>query len=384
MARLELNWNFYGHPDAGCRRAAEDLIQAAVAGHRLSRDEGLTVLENAPQDAVLAGGNAVRQRLHPDPVVTYVIDRNVNYSNVCTCVCAFCAFYRRPGDPEGYVLSHDEIFKKVEETLALGGSGILMQGGLHPNLPLSYYTDLFRGLKTRFPEVYLHCLSPTEIHGLRQLTGRSTRSILLELKNAGLDSIPGGGGEILVDAVRQRRRSSCTSQEWLDISAEAHRSGLPTTATMMFGLGETAAHRVEHLDRLREVQDQTGGFVSFIPWTFQPDNTPLGKAIPDRVPVPYYLRLLAVARLFLQNIRNLQVSWLTQGLAGGRSGLRCGANDLGSIMIEENVISPAGAHHTATEVTLREIIESEGYRAVLRNGGYQRLPDRAVPTMGAR
>lgn len=379
MARIETNWNFYGHSDAGRRRAAEDLVRAAVGGHRWSTSEALAVLEDAPQDSLLAGGHEVRERLHPDRVVTYIVDRNVNYSNVCTCVCAFCAFYRRPGDPEGYVLAHDEIFRKVEETLALGGSGILMQGGLHPNLSISYYTELFRGLKERFPEVYLHCLSPTEIHGLRKTTGRSVESILRELKGAGLDSIPGGGGEILVDEIRQRRRSSCTTQEWLDISAAAHRLGIPTTATMMFGLGENAAHRVEHLDRLRGVQDETRGFISFIPWTFQPDNTPLGKAIPERVPVPYYLRMLALSRLFLQNILNLQVSWLTQGLAGGRSGLRCGANDLGSIMIEENVISPAGAHHTATENTLREIIESEGYRPVLRNGGYRRLPDRAVP-----
>lgn len=379
MAEFDTNWDFAGSPDPARRAAAGELIRAAEQGERLTLETGLQVLQDADQDELLAAADRVRARLHPDEVVTYVVDRNVNYSNICTSVCAFCAFYRKPGSSEGYVLDHEEIFAKVEETLQLGGSGILMQGGLHPDLPMSYYTDLFRGLKARFPGVYLHCLSPTEIHGLRNKTGRTPRDIMEELRDAGLDSIPGGGGEILVDAIRQRRRSSCSSDEWLEISAEAHRIGLPTTATMMFGLGEDAAMRVEHCERLRQVQDDTQGFISFIPWTFQPDNTPLGKAIPGRVPVPYYLRLLALTRLYLDNIRNIQVSWLTQGLEGGRDGLRCGANDIGSIMIEENVISPAGANHTATERTLRDLVESCGFRAVLRNGGYHRLADRPLP-----
>ncbi len=360
------------------------LLAQAESGNRLSPEDALQIILHAPQDELLACADRVRQNRHPDNVVTYIIDRNVNYSNVCTSVCAFCAFYRSPGHAEGYTLSHEQISEKVAETLQLGGSGILMQGGLHPDLPLSWYTDLFRLLKERFPDIYLHCLSPTEIHGLTQVTGLPPREILLELKNAGLDSIPGGGGEILVDAVRKKRRSSCTADEWLHISAEAHRVGLPTTATMMFGMGETVEMRVEHLERVRQVQDDTQGFISFIPWTFQPDNTPLGRAFPDRIPVPEYLRYLALSRLYLDNIDNLQVSWLTQGLDGGRAGLRGGANDIGSIMIEENVISVAGANHTAREQDLRRIVVEAGMTPKLRNGGYHRLPDRPIPEAATR
>ncbi|MEM7164350.1 MAG: cyclic dehypoxanthinyl futalosine synthase [Planctomycetota bacterium] len=384
MTQLENEWTWREPIDGQQRSAAEALLNEIADGRRMTAEEGLELLRNGPQQPILDAADRVRQRLHPDGVVTYIIDRNVNYSNVCTCTCAFCAFYVRKGDDGAYVLSHDQIFEKVAETLALGGSGILMQGGLHPDLPLDYYTDLFRSLKERFPDVYLHCLSPTEIYGLMKTTGKSAEAILTELRDAGLDSIPGGGGEILVDELRSRRRSSCTADEWLGISAAAHRLAIPTTATMMFGLGETAEMRIQHLERLRVVQDDTNGFISFIPWTFQPDNTPLGKAIPNRVPVDYYLRLLALARLYLDNIANLQVSWLTQGIDGGRRGLHCGANDLGSIMIEENVISKAGANHTATERLLRNTIEGEGFRAVLRNGGYHRLPERPIPELAER
>jgi len=336
-------------------------------------------VEHAEPEALFAAADRVRERLHPDGVVTYVIDRNINYSNICTSVCAFCAFYRKPGDPEGYVLGVDEILAKIAETIELGGSGMLMQGGLHPDLPLEWYTGLLRAIGERFPGVYLHCFSPTEIHGLTQVTGRSAEEILTELRDAGLSSIPGGGGEILVDAIRKRRRSSCSADEWLGISATAHRLGIPTTATMMIGLGEEPWMRAEHLDRIRRVQDETGGFISFIPWTFQPDNTPLGRKIPHRVPADEYLRWHAVARLVLDNVPNQQVSWLTVGLEAGKRGLRAGANDIGSIMIEENVISVAGANHTATEEMLRSAIEAAGFRPGLRNAGYQRLPDRPIP-----
>ena len=320
----------------------------------------------------------LRARLHPDGVVTYVVDRNVNYSNICTSVCIFCAFYRKPGHAEGYVLSYDEIAKKVEETLEVGGSGILMQGGLHPDLPLEWYTGLLRDLKRRF-RVHLHCFSPTEIWGLARVSGLSWRRVLEELRDAGLDSLPGGGGEILVDEIRRKRRSQVNSAEWLGVMEEAHRVGLPTTATMMIGMGETDAQRLEHLEKLRALHDRTGGFIAFIPWTFQPDNTPLGKIIPDRVPVDEYLRWLAIARLYLDKIPNVQVSWLTQGIDGGRLGLRSGANDLGSIMIEENVITPAGATHRATEVLLRRTIEEAGFQAVVRNAAYERLPEKDAP-----
>lgn len=313
-----------------------------------------------------------RAELHPDGVVTYVIDRNLNYSNICTAVCNFCAFYRSPGGDGGYVLSYDEIFRKVEETVELGGSGILMQGGLHPDLPLEWYTELLRELKSRYG-IHLHCFSPTEIYGLCEITGLAASDVLLALKEAGLDSMPGGGAEILVDEIRRKRRSKVNSREWLEIMECAHALGIPTTATMMFGHGERLAHRLEHLERIRVLQDRTGGFVAFIPWNFQPDNTPLGKVYRKRVQSEEYLRWLAVARLYLDNIPNLQVSWLTQGLDVGLRGLLAGANDLGSVMVEENVIRPAGAEHEATAEMLRRTIREACFVPVERNAAYRRL-----------
>ncbi|MCA8960680.1 MAG: CofH family radical SAM protein [Planctomycetes bacterium] len=368
----------------GTESDAQRALRAAIDGTRLSIADAHAIIEHIPDDALRAAADTVRARLHPEGAVTYVVDRNINYSNVCTCVCSFCAFYRKKGDADAYVHSTQEIHARIQETIDLGGSGVLMQGGLHPDLGLDWYVDLFRGIKARFPDFYLHCLSPTEIYGLEQVTGlghtvEGATTILTALRDAGLDSIPGGGGEILVDAIRTRRRSSCGADDWLRISATAHRVGLPTTATMMMGLGETIEMRLEHLDRLRGVQDETGGFIAFIPWTFQPDNTPLGKAIPERIPVDEYLRWLALSRLFLDNIRNLQVSWLTQGRQGGIDGLQSGANDIGSTMIEENVISKAGAHHEANERQLRTMVEEAGFRPALRNAGYRRLADRDVP-----
>lgn len=368
-------------PTCQSAQSARDLLESIVAGeHRLAPAQTLALIEHATEEDLLGAADRVRKERHPGGVVTYVIDRNINYSNICTSVCAFCAFYRKPGAKEGYVLELDEILEKVEETIEFGGSGCLMQGGLHPDLPLSWYTDLLTAIGERFPDFYLHCFSPTEIHGLTQVTGRSTVEVLTALREAGLRSIPGGGGEILVDAIRKRRRSSCSAGEWLEISALAHRLQLPTTATMMIGLGEDPWMRAEHLDRVRRVQDLTNGFISFIPWTFQPDNTPLGRAIQDRVSVEEYLRWHAVSRLVLDNIPNQQVSWLTVGLEAGKIGLQSGANDIGSIMIEENVISVAGANHQATEEMLRGAIFEAGFQPGLRNGGYHRLPDRPIPS----
>lgn len=336
------------------------------------RNEGdpLQPLVSAEELEELAG--RLRARLHPDRVVTYVIDRNINYSNVCTAICNFCAFYRSPGEEGGYVLDYDEIFRKVEETIALGGSGILMQGGLHPDLPLQWYTGLLRELKARYG-IHLHCFSPTEVFGLCEITSLSSREVLMALKEAGLDSLPGGGGEILVDSVRRKRRSKVNSREWLDIMEVAHEIGLPTTATMMFGHGERLIHRLEHLDKIRSLQDRTGGFVSFIPWNFQPENTPLGRMINERVEEEEYILWLSISRLYLDNIPNLQVSWLTQGLEVGVRGLAGGANDLGSSMIEENVIKPAGAEHEATGDLLRRTIIEAGFKPCLRDGAYRRL-----------
>jgi cyclic dehypoxanthinyl futalosine synthase len=270
------------------------------------------------------------------------------------------------------VLSYEEIGRKVEEMLALGGSGILMQGGLHPDLPLAYYEGMLRELKGKYG-IHLHCFSPPEIDNFSKIYQLSIEEVLTRLQAAGLDSIPGGGGEILVDEIRRRRRTECNSEEWLTVMAVAHKLKIPTTATMMFGMGETIAHRIEHLEKLRALQTKTQGFISFIPWTLQPDNTAIGRRFPDRVSGEEYLRWFALARLYLHNIPNMQVSWLTQGLEIGRRALHCGANDMGSIMIEENVISPAGANHKATEDILRQIIIDEGFTPLKRNGAYRRL-----------
>lgn len=349
-----------------------DLLDRTARREQLAPEEWTRIIAEAPDEELRRRADDLRRELHPDNVVTYVVDRNINYTNICFSVCNFCAFYRKPGSPEGYVLSYEDIFRKVEETIALGGSGILMQGGLHPDLPLDYYTGLLSELKRRYG-IHLHCFSPTEIYGLSKVTGLSYEQVLRALKDAGLDSIPGGGGEILVDEFRKKRRTECTGKEWLEVMEVAHGLGIPTTATMMIGFGETVAQRIQHLEMLRALQERTSGFVSFIPWTFQPDNTPLGKVIPQRMPPSEYLRWLALSRLYLSNIPNVQVSWLTQGLKDGRRGLHFGANDIGSTMIEENVISKAGAHHEATEVMLLRVIVEEGFRPVKRKADYTRL-----------
>ena len=354
-----------------------ELLERLEAGERLGSAEYLEVAQSAPLEALRRLADGVRQRLHPDNIVTYIVDRNINYSNICSAVCTFCAFFRKPGSSEGYVLGFEEIFKKVEETIELGGSGILMQGGLHPDLPLKWYEDLLSQLKSRYG-IHLHCFSPPEIYAFTQIFHMSTEEVLRRLKDAGLDSIPGGGAEILVDEVRKKNTNKCNTEQWLGVMEVAHRLGLPTTATMMFGLGETLAHRIEHLERLYQLQQKTGGFVAFIPWTLQPDNTIVGRKIPDRLEATEYLRWLSMARIHLDNVPNIQVSWLTQGVEVGRQGLHYGANDMGSIMIEENVISPAGAHHRATEELLRNSILAEGFQAVKRKANYVRLDEASV------
>lgn len=355
----------------------DNLLDLIARREPLTPDEWRGVIDNAATDDLQRLADDLRRQFHPDNVVTYVVDRNINYTNVCFSVCNFCAFYRKPGSPEGYVLSYDEMFRKVEEMIEIGGSGVLMQGGLHPNLPLDWYTGLLSQLKSRYG-IHLHCFSPTEIYGMSKTFGMSYEQVIRELKDAGLDSIPGGGGEILVDEIRRKRRTECNSQQWLDAMEAAHRLGLKTTATMMIGYGETIEHRIQHLEKLRQLQQRTldagqPGFVSFIPWTFQPDNTAIGKIIPDRLPAEEYLRWLALARLYLDNIPNVQVSWLTVGLKDGRRGLHFGANDIGSTMIEENVISKAGANHKATERMLRTVIVEEGFKPVKRKADYTRL-----------
>jgi len=316
--------------------------------------------------------DALRQRLHPGNVVSYQIDRNINYTNFCTEYCSFCAFYRPMESAEGYVQPLESIFQKIDETLALGGTGILMQGGLHRDLKLDYYTDLLSNIKKRYPRLHLHCFSAPEILNIAEICGITVRDTIARLMDAGLDSIPGAGAEILDDEVRFRiARLKCRTEEWLEVHRAAHRLGLRTTATMMFGVGETFEHRLNHLERIRSLQEETGGFTAFIPWFFQRENTSLGHFVKQEVTAVDYLKTLAVSRLYLDNITNVQASWLTPGHKICQIALRFGANDVGSILIEENVVRAAGCTNTSNEETLRRMIRDAGFRPFKRDTLYR-------------
>ncbi len=305
--------------------------------------------------------DAVRRRLHPEGVVSYIIDRNINYTNFCTEYCSFCAFYRPMGHKEGYVLDQDVIFDKIQETIDLGGTGILMQGGLHADLKIEWYEDLLRNIKKRF-RIHTHCFSASEITNIAEVSGLTLRDTIARLRDAGLDSIPGGGAEILDDAVRYRiSRLKGTTQQWIDVHRTAHALGMRTTATMMFGTGETIEQRVNHFEVIRQIQEETGGFTAFIPWSFQRENTSLGRFIKEEATAVEYLQTLAISRIYLNNILNVQSSWVTPGLKTCQVGLRFGGNDVGSIMIEENVVSAAGTHNRATEEELRRMIRDAGF-----------------------
>jgi len=312
------------------------------------------------------------RRAKTDPrVVTYQIDRNINYTNFCTEYCSFCAFYRPLGSKEGYLLSFETIYKKIEEMLELGGTGVLLQGGLHPGLRIEYYEDLLRSLKQRFPQVHLHCLSAPEILYIAEVSGLTVRETITRLMAAGLDSIPGAGAEILDDEIRARiSRLKCTSGEWEDMHRVAHSLGMRTTATMMFGCGEEYRHRINHFERLRRIQEDTGGFSAFIPWMFAPENTPLGKKVPQATAVDY-LKTLAISRLYLDNIDHIQSSWLTPGIKVCQVGLQFGADDVGSILIEENVVFAAGVRNRTNEDELRRIIQDAGYIPAQRDTLYR-------------
>jgi len=339
----------------------QPILDKRLAGERLSTEECTALLESHDVAKIGAAADEIRRRRNPDNVVTYIIDRNINYTNVCNVVCTFCAFYRRPGAPDTYVRTIDEISEKIDETIALGGTGVLMQGGLHPDFGVEWYEDLLRTLSGKYPGFQLHCFSPPEIHNLHLISGLDYETIMQRLKDAGLYSLPGGGAEILDDEVRKRVATKCTTEEWLQVMQAVHRVGLRSSATMMFGIGDRVEHRVNHLRRIRDLQDETGGFFAFIPWTFQRENTALGRKIKDEPTGIDYLKMLSVSVLFLDNIENFQSSWLTQGLRLGQVALRFGANDMGSIMIEENVVSAAGAHNRATEETLRYLISEAGF-----------------------
>ena len=303
----------------------------------------------------------LRRKLHPDNIASYIIDRNINYTNVCTEYCSFCAFYRPNGHAEAYVHPKEVIYQKIQETIDIGGTGVLMQGGLHPDLPIEYYEDLFRSIKERF-QIQLHVLSAPEILNIAQISNLSVTDTLKRLRDAGLDSIPGAGAEILHDEVRHRiARLKCNTQEWLSVHRDAHKLGIRTTATMMWGCGETIEHRIHHLQVLRDLQEETGGFTAFIPWSFQRDNTSLGRFVKEEATSVEFLKTLAICRLFLDNILNIQTSWVTQGLKVCQVGLRFGGNDVGSVMIEENVVSQAGARFSATEEDLRRMIRDAGF-----------------------
>ena len=327
----------------------------------MTRTEALDLFRSADLLGIGMAADAVRKRLHPEGVVSYIIDRNINYTNFCTEYCTFCAFYRPMGHAEGYILPHETVFQKIKETIDLGGTGVLMQGGLHPDLKIEWYEDLFRAIKQRF-RIHLHCLSAPEVANIAEVSGLTVRDTIARLMNAGLDSIPGGGAEILDDDVRRRiSRLKCSAAEWVEVHREAHRLGMRTTATMMFGCGETLEQRVNHLETVRHLQEETGGFTAFIPWTFQRANTSLGRSVKEEASAVEYLKTLAISRLYLENVENVQASWVTQGLKTCQVALRFGGNDVGSIMIEENVVSAAGAHHRASEEELRRIIRDAGF-----------------------
>ncbi len=318
----------------------------------------------ASDDLIAVGmeADAMREKLHPDGIASYIIDRNINHTNECTEYCSFCAFYRPMGHEEGYVLPFETIAAKIQETVELGGTGVLMQGGVNPNLNIEYFEDLFSRLKQRFPMVQLHCLSAPEILTIADVSDLSIRDTLIRLRDSGMDSMPGAGAEILDDEVRVRiARLKCTTQDWIDVHRTAHSIGMRTTATMMFGCGETIEHRVNHLETIRQLQEETGGFTAFIPWPFQPDNTPLGSKVGEEATACDFLTTLAISRLYLDNILNIQTSWVTQGLKVCQLGLKFGGNDVGSVMLEENVVRQAGASHSATEEDLRRMIREAGF-----------------------
>jgi cyclic dehypoxanthinyl futalosine synthase len=365
--------------------AVERIASEVREGARIDRAQALEFYSTAPTSLLGGLADGTRARKHPDRIVSYIIDRNVNYTNVCVARCNFCAFYRPVGSNEGYVLGFEEIFQKIGETIQLGGNQLLLQGGHNPDLPIEWYEDLFRAVKGRYPEFRLHALSPPEIIHISRTSRLTVSQVIERLVGAGLDSIPGGGAEILVDRVRKLLNcyNKATSDEWLDVMRHAHRAGLRTTATMMYGHVETLEERLEHLFRLRELQDELGGFTAFITWSYQPEHTELGGFEATGVE---YLRTLAMARIVLDNFDNLQASWVTQGGKVGQLSLAYGANDMGSVMIEENVVRAAGASYCMDEIEIVRNIENAGFSPKRRNMHYEILGgpifrERQVPRM---
>jgi cyclic dehypoxanthinyl futalosine synthase len=353
-----------------------DVLDKALSGQRISEADAQVLLRSRDLVAVGKAADELRNRKVDPARVTFVIDRNVNYTNICHTDCDFCAFYRRPGDVrEGYLLPKPVIFRKIEETLAIGGTALLMQGGHHPDLGIDYYEDLFRSIKARYA-IHLHALSPSEVQHIARRSRLSIPQTLSRLRDAGLDSLPGGGAEVLVDRVRDIiAPKKTTSAEWLGIMREAHRQGISTSATMMYGHVETLEERVEHMRKIRDLQDEMHGFRAFISWTFQSDGNRLSdKVPPERMPTSFdYLLTQAVSRIYLDNVDHIQSSWVTQGIKIGQVALGFGADDMGSVMIEENVVSAAGTTHRATTDDFVRAIRALGKIPVQRDTLYREV-----------
>ncbi|MDY0222642.1 MAG: cyclic dehypoxanthinyl futalosine synthase [Desulfobacterium sp.] len=341
-----------------------------MVSERISREEGLKLFYEADLLTLARVAENKRFELHPERIVTFVVDRNINYTNICVSGCRFCAFYKTPESKEGYVITLADLREKIEETMELGGTQILLQGGMNPDLSLDYYTDLLKFIKDNF-DIHVHGFSPPEISYIAEKSGLSIAETIARLKGAGLDSIPGGGAEILSDEVRKKvSPGKCSADTWIEVMRQAHLSGMRSSATMMFGHLEEPRHIVEHLSRIRDLQDETGGFTAFIPWTFQPDNTKI--QVPKTGSVPY-LRVLALSRIFLDNIDNIQASWVTQGEKIAQTALFYGANDMGSTMIEENVVAAAGVNFMLPESEIKRLITTAGFEARKRDCFYNLL-----------
>ncbi len=353
------------------------VIEKVCSQKRLSFEDGVNLIGSHDLIGLGVAADRMCHELHPERYRTYVVDRNINYTNVCTAGCKFCAFYKNKGSKDGYVLPKEEVFRKIEETISLGGTQILMQGGLHPDLKINFYVDLLRSIKEKF-DIHIHSFSPPEIVHFSTLNDMSIKEVLVLLKNAGLDTIPGGGAEILIDRCRGLLSPhKCTAAEWLQVMSEAHKLGMKSTATMMFGHIETMEERVIHLEKIRQLQEETGGFTAFIPWTFQPKNTALSVSTEESTGYNIggfdYLKTLAVSRLFLDNIPNIQASWVTQGSKIAQLALKFGANDLGSTMIEENVVRAAGVEYRLKKEEMTALIEDLGFEATQRDCYYNIL-----------
>lgn len=349
----------------------DKILARAVAGERLSLEDGLALFDSDQVEKIGHAANLIMQKWHPEPITTFVIGRNINYSNVCDTYCRFCAFYRAPGSSEGYVLPDEVIYQKIQETVDVGGTEILMQGGTNPDLKIEYFEHLLRGIKQRFPNITMHSLSVAEVMKIAEVSGLTVEETLIRLKQAGLDSLPGAGGEILDDRTRRKiSRLKGSWKDWIDVQKMAHRVGLPGTATMVIGFGELMEERVLSLLRIREAQDETNGFKAFIVWLFQPDNTNM-QAV-NNTPEEY-LKTLAISRLMLDNIPNFQASWVTLGPDYGKLSLSYGCNDFGSTMMEENVVSAAKCAYKVNTNQILQLIREAGKIPAQRNTQYETL-----------